>query len=122
MGSVISAITQLGDLAFAIYKGGVVQTVKAFTKAILGKSQITRADIGIQKIAQEFQDSARSANAVSKVFKLVGLEKLDALGKESVINASISRYRKLAEEPTTQFLKKMELIFKELCSWFFSKF
>src|SRR3990167_2384394 len=111
MGSVISAITQLGDLAFAIYKGGVVQTVKAFGKAVVGKSQITRADIGIQKIAQEFQDSARSANAVSKVFKLVGLEKLDALGKESVINASISRYRKLAEEPTTQFLKKMELIF-----------
>jgi len=111
MGSTISAITQIGDLAFAIYKGGVIESTKAFARAVVRKSKITRADIGIEKIAQEFQDSASSANAVSKVFKIIGLEKLDALGKETVINASIEKLIKLAKNPTPQFLKKMELIF-----------
>ena len=111
MGSVISAITQLGDLAFSLYKAGPVETVRAFGRAIVGKSRITRADIGIEKIAQEFDDSARSANAVSKVFKVVGIEKLDALGKETLINATIQRYRKLASSPTDDFMRRIESVF-----------
>lgn len=111
MGSPISAITQLGDLAFAIYKGGPVETAKAFGRALAGKSKITRQDIGIEKIAQEFSDSSRSASAVTKVFKAVGLEKLDALGKESVINATIGRYRKLASRPTPDFLRRIGSVF-----------
>ena len=111
MGSFISAITQLGDLAFSIYKGGPLRTIKSFAKALVGKSEITKADIGIEKIAQEFQDGSLLSKAVSKVFKLIGLEKLDTLGKEAVINSTIGKFRKLAEEPTTDFLKKLELIF-----------
>lgn len=111
MGSITSAITQLGDLAFALYKGGPMRTVKAFTKAALGKSDITRADIGIEKIAQEFNDSSRSANAVTKVFKLIGLEKMDAIGKETLINASMGKLRSLANNPTPEFMRKLEAVF-----------
>ena len=111
MGSFSSAITQIGDLAFALYKGGPIQSAKALGKAIVGKSEITRADIGIDKIAQEFQDTSRSARAVDRVFRLIGLHKMDALGKETVINSTIQRYRKLAENPTTRFLEKMEAVF-----------
>ena len=111
MGSFTSAITQIGDLAFALYKGGPVQTVKALGKAIVGKSDITRADLGIEKIAQEFQDTSRSAQAVDRVFRIIGLHKMDALGKETLINATIGKYRKLAENPTTDFMRRIEAVF-----------
>ena len=111
MGSFTSAITQLGDLAFAIYKGGPINTLKSLGKAIVGKSKITRADLGIEKIAQEFEDASRSALAVNKVFKLIGLEKFDALGKETVINAVISKYQKLAQNPNPELMRRLQAVF-----------
>lgn len=113
MGSFTSAITQIGDLAFALYKGGVANTVKSLGKAIVGKSEITRADIGIEKIAQEFEGSGFTSKAVDRVFRIVGLHKMDALGKETVINSSISKLRKVASNPTPEFINKLKLVFGE---------
>lgn len=111
MGSITSAITQIGDLAYSLYAAGIKPTAKALGKALAGKSEITRTDIGIDKIAQEFSSSSTSGNAVSKVFDLIGLTKFDALGKETLINAVISKYRKLAENPTSDFVRRLESVF-----------
>lgn len=96
MGSPISAITQIGDLGFSIYRAGLWRTGKEVLKSVLGKSEITRADIGIDKIAQEFSNPGSSIKLLSQVFKSTGLEGIDAIGKEALINSIISKYRELA--------------------------
>ncbi len=113
MGSFLNAVTQLGDQAWAIYRGGLWRTVKSDIKAILGKSEITKESLGIEanKVAQEFSDAGKTARAVDKLFTLTGLNKIDRLGKEALVNGAIGKYQKLAEEPTMDFLKMIDNIF-----------
>ena len=125
MGNPISTITQLGDLAWAVYVGGltprgIANSVKNIGKAIIGKSNITREDIGITRIAQEFADGDTLSNKVSKIFKIVGIEKLDRIGKEALINNSFDNYRAKAEIATRD-AKEMERFKKELRPIFGSK-
>jgi hypothetical protein len=69
MGSPLSAITQVGDLAWALYKNGPWSTLSAVGKAVTGKSQFKKEDLGIERIAVEFSDSRKSAQMVAKIFK-----------------------------------------------------
>jgi hypothetical protein len=110
MGSFVSAVTQLGDLAFSMYKNGVYNTLGAFTKATIGRSEVSMADINIDKIAQEFSESSTSASAVNLIFKLSGIATFDRIGKETFINSSLQRFRALAKKPTKEFLAMMENI------------
>ena len=99
MGSPISAITQIGDLAWAMYVGkvwtpkGFSDTVKHATQALFKQSKITKEDLGIERIAQEFADGTTLSRGVSKVFKYVGLEKIDTIGKEVLINNALEQYK-----------------------------
>jgi len=111
MGSPTSAITQIGDLAWALYKSGIPRTVKSFYKSVRGKSIISKEDIGIDNIATEFSDSSKSSKAVSRVFKLTGLEKMDALGKETLINSSITKYQSWARSGDKRLQPVLKAIF-----------
>lgn len=111
MGSVISAITQIGDIAFSLYKNGFYRTGKALSKTLIGRTEITREDIGIEKIAEEFADKSRSAEVLNMVFKLTGLSWMDRLGKETQINAAFDKFSKLAQNPSQKFTKQMDDIF-----------
>ena len=99
MGSPLSAITQIGDLAWAMYVGkvwtpqGFSDTVKNLSKAILKRSNITKEDLGIERIAQEFADGTTLSKAVNKVFWAVGLEKIDTIGKEVLINNALDQFK-----------------------------
>lgn len=95
MGSPISAITQIQDLGFSLYENGLMRTGNAYIKAAFGKSKITRNELGISSIIQEFKEQSKIQGAVTRVFKMVGLEWMDKLGKETMINAY---YRKLQSE------------------------
>lgn len=113
MGSPTSALTQIGDLAFSMYKNGVYRTFKALPKAAMNKSEVNRHDIGVEKIAAEFEHGSTSAKAVDTVFKLVGLDKIDAIGKETLINSALDRFRKQAQKPSTEFIAELELLFED---------
>jgi len=103
MGSVTSAITQIGDIAFSLYKNGFYNTGKALAKRLGGQAEITREDIGIERIAEEFADKSKTGAALDKVFKMVGLNWMDRLGKETHINAALEKFHKLAKnEPAAQ--------------------
>ena len=135
MGSPISAITQIGDLAWAMYVGkvwtprGLSNTVKNISKATTGSfknskylsniyttfggSEITKEDLGIERIAQEFADGTTLGNAVSWVFKKVGLEKMDSIGKEALINNALDNYKAMVqtEDGRTSLTKYLKPIF-----------
>ena len=112
MGSPISAITQFGDLAWSLYKSGFYKTSGAFLKSLTGKSKITKKDIGIDNIAQEFNDSSKTASYVAKVFKMTGLNRFDALGKETLINSAYSRLQQEAlKKNNRKFINEIRAVF-----------
>lgn len=98
MGQLSSAVTQIGDLAWSIYSGSLTETGKALGRSAVGKSKITRKDIGIEKIAQEFTEVDSASKILDTVFTLTGLKYIDALGKESLINSTLSEYQKQAKK------------------------
>lgn len=113
MGSAINAITQIGDSAFVAYNAGVIKAGKSLGVAIVGKSRITKEDIGLLKnnIAAELGDSTSSSALVDLHFRLIGLTKIDALSKEALLSSAFAKYQKLAENPTPEFRAKLDTIF-----------
>lgn len=111
MGSPISAITQIGDLAWALYRNGVGPTVAATGKAIAGRSMLKKEDIGVGRIASEFADSSKSARAVDKVFRMIGLEKIDAIGKEALISSTYAKARSMAVKDPAKLATELKPIF-----------
>ena len=112
MGSPISAITQIGDLAWSLYAGGAIPTLKNASKSLLGRSRITKEDVGINKIAQEFADPGTLSSAVAWVFKWVGLEKMDSIGKEALLNTAFEQYQKEAKKNPGKLKRKIKPIFE----------
>ena len=96
MGSPYNAITQVGDLTFSIYAGGLARTLKQIPLSLIRKAKLKKADIGIDRIAIEFSDTSWSARAVDFVFRASGLTGIDALGKEALLNSTLSKFQQLA--------------------------
>jgi hypothetical protein len=116
MGNPFSALTQIGDLAWAYYAGGlnpvgIARTTKNMIKAVFKQSNITKEDLGFERIAQEFADSDTMSRAVSKIFKAVGLEKMDTIGKEALINTAYERYKVKATQNPNKLKKELHSIF-----------
>ena len=109
MGNPLSAITQLGDLVWSYDQAGVFETLKT----AVSKKKIKIEDLGIEKIGQEFTSTSISGKAVDKIFKIVGIAKIDKLGKETLINGVFNRYVKEAKKgkPSKQLLNDIDRYF-----------
>jgi len=90
MGQFTSAITQLGDTMWSLYESGFYETAVAFAKSAGGKSKITREDLGIEQLGEEFREVGKLAKLVDNVFKFTGLSHMDRMGKETLINAKFA--------------------------------
>ena len=114
MGSPISAITQLGDLAFSLAKNGFYSTGKVLAKKFTRQEILTKKDIYFgNMIAQEFASTSKTAKVLNKVFKVTGLEAIDNLGKETMINGALDRFKKMAKGRKVDALrKKLKPIFE----------
>lgn len=110
LGNPINAITQAGDLAFSLYKYGFYDTIDGIAKKF-SKKRISRKELGIEQISNEFANNSTSSKVVNKIFKLVGLDKLDGLGKETMINSAHLKFQKMAQNPSKDFLKQLDDMF-----------
>jgi hypothetical protein len=113
MGSPFNAITQIGDLAFALYAGGPKNVLTSLSRSIIGKSVISKEDIGIDRIAAEVDTNSKMAEFVDRVFRMTGLTAIDSIGKESLINSVVLKYQEQAKNPTPEFTKKLEEVFAD---------
>jgi hypothetical protein len=111
MGSPASALTQVGDIAWAAYEGGLIRALKNVYKSATGKSRITKEDVGVNRIGEEFADAGKMGKAVSFIFKWVGLEKMDSLGKESLLNTAHEMYQKKAKKDPVKLAKEIKGVF-----------
>lgn len=111
MGSFTSAITQFADIFLSLYKNGFYKTGKALAKKLTGQKVITKEDIGIEGIVEEFTDKSRSGKALQAVFKMIGFNWVDKLGKETFINAAFDKLSEKAKKGDKKFLAQMEEVF-----------
>lgn len=89
LSSPTSAITQIGDLAFSIYKNGPTDTIKA----MLGPKIISAKDLDLEHSMKEFQTEG-SAKWLDKTLTLSGLKHMDMFGKNVSINASLNKAKR----------------------------
>ena len=113
MGSPISAITQIGDTSYAMANSGFFNTLSVLPKSITNRTELTLKDIGIEGIAQEFMDGGKTGNAVRWVFRKVQIERIDRIGKLTVIQSALNAHRKAARKPTKKYRQALEYIFGE---------
>lgn len=107
MNNVTNAITQLGDFYAAFYKYGFAIGLKA----TFSKSEITTKDLGIDDIWEEFSDEKGTAKLIKYLFKAVGLEKFDKLGKHTAIQASWLNLRAQAAQDSTALMARLAQTF-----------
>lgn len=98
------AMIQLGDLAMPIYRSPL-ETPKAFAKALgerVGlkpKEKIKLKDIGVDldRIAQEIVDPSKRSKVMNWATKYSLFKAIDAIGKDTYINALYNKYHRLAK-------------------------
>ena len=116
-GSIFSAITQIADIGLAVWRSGdrglmriptgAYRTIKALTELRqpfwakrFNESFIGREEYGVDAIAEELKpDGGMLLNLLQKVFKVVQLERLDQVGKDTTVNATLAKFRALAKNP-----------------------
>ena len=117
MGSVFSAITQLADLGLSVWRAGtpgyltrlptgLMRTLPRFIESLVmgnkggfSKDYITKKDLGIDVIEQEMRpNNTVLGKALDIVFTITGVKKLDQVGKDTTVNATIDRFRRVARK------------------------
>ena len=111
MGGINSAITQIEDISVAIYKAGFWNTATSvFSK---NRKGLSREELGLERIGQEFAESSTSSKAVSAVFKMTGLDKIDAFGKNTLINATFNKFQEMANKNEDALRARLEPILEQ---------
>lgn len=106
MGGINSAITQIDDISTSLYKAGLWNTVEAVFSR--NRPGLSREELGLERIGQEFVEASTSSKAVSLVFKASGLDKIDAFGKNTLINATFNKFQKMAENNEKELRARLE--------------
>ena len=110
MGNVGSAVTQLGDFYFTGVQTGVFNTIAGFAKTLASKDRITREDVmGARNVVTiEAQEGAGAlGKAVDWFFKASGITQIDALAKNTNINANYNMMRKAVRNQNSKEYKKL---------------
>ena len=111
MGGINSAITQIDDISMSLYKAGLWNTVQSvFSK---NRPGLSREELGLERIGQEFAEASASSQAVNAVFKLTGLDKIDAFGKNTLINATFNKFQKMAQRNPEELRKRIEPVMEQ---------
>ncbi len=94
IGNMVSAITNLGDLGTSGALHGFAETIAA----AFGKNKYDVVKMGIDhSISHELMDNKATAKALQKVFTWSGFRFTDRLGKNTLMNAAMSKNEKLAK-------------------------
>lgn len=89
-----SALTQFGDQAFAMYKYGI----RNHMKAVFTPMHIRKSDLGLDDIMEElYGDTIATKRAMDFFAKWSGFTKIDTFGKDVILNAALLKYTKLAK-------------------------
>jgi hypothetical protein len=110
LGSPTTAITQLGDYAYSIYKNGINETLKAVGKPKFRLEDIYQIE---NQVSFEFNDSGKVPDGLKKtldkVLTLTGMRAMDSKAKATFLTSTFNRWQK---EMKGESKKKYEIIKK----------
>lgn len=114
LGNPLSAITQLGDNAFGMFKYGIHRVGREVLRGLVGRRDITKMDLGLADAVEElYANSSKSKRALNAFLKYSGFNTMDRFGKENIMNAALKKVRdqvnptkKGFEKSTQQFTAK----------------
>ena len=110
MGNFGSAITQLGELAYSIHFNGMGNTFRTLFNKKDNFNFVKHFNLSDRDI-----DSVTSADALSKaldsVFRFVQLKKLDQLSKNTIMNASVLKYKRAAKKNPASLIEELTPVF-----------
>jgi hypothetical protein len=89
----ISALKQMTDL----FNVGAIYGYRNVFKSMFGAKEMKLIDAGIEKATNELQEISSLSRMLNILFKASGFEMIDTLGKETAINAGLSRLRNLSQ-------------------------
>ena len=98
----MSAAVQFGDVALSAHANGLRHTVNALVNELAGKgSKINGVDkkslIGLNDVAADFASNMKSRDILGAGLKWSGFGFMDKLGKNTFINASLSKNKAMSE-------------------------
>ena len=97
IGDFSNAITQLADIQWAAYQGGLYETLRAVSKKInprKGSEYLTKEDAGIDSVLEELSGDGGLGKALDTVLSSSLFKAIDSAGKETLINSVMSRIKK----------------------------
>ena len=100
LGNPVAAATQLGDLAISVYTNGFLKTLKGITKSLTGRTEVNAKDLGlVDAMAETFATTRKSSKFMRGAMKLGLFQNIDRLGKNVIIESSLSKYRGWSKTP-----------------------
>ena len=106
----LSALVQFGDMFLSAYKNGIVRTVASAIR----KKTITMEDLGIERIAAEFSEPGKLANLLDKALELSQFKRIDRLGKETLINSTLTKAQAAVHDLSSGRFKRFERKFASI--------
>jgi len=105
-----SALVQFGDMFLSAYKNGLVRTVVSAVR----KKTIKMEDLGIDRIAAEFSEPGKLANLLDKALELSQFKRIDRLGKETLINSTLTKAQAAVHDLSSGRFKRFERKFASI--------
>lgn len=103
LGNFWSAATQMGDVVMQVYTQDMRATLDSVIRQATGKKFVDMKEYGlVDTITAEFATQSKTANYVNKIFKATLFTGVDQFGKNTALNAAVSRAQRLAESPSGQ--------------------
>lgn len=112
LGNPISAANQLGDVIAQSYTQGVLPTITAVARQLSGKKNVNLRQLGLaDHVAEEFNSTSKTSKVVRKAFKFGLFSGVDEFGKNTSLNAALSKFRRLVNSPAG--LKELKRMYGE---------
>lgn len=103
LGNAFSAASQLGDAIMAPFHADLRGTVAAVAQKIRGTQRIAAKDYGlVDHLSEEFVSTRGTAKALNTAFHWSMFTGVDLFGKDTVLNASLNRFQRLAQAQSGQ--------------------
>lgn len=110
-----SSIKNLADVPMALYNSGsLTKTFVALGRALVDKSVIKMEDAGLHNMGGEYMNLSSRNKATNAMMKwMLAFPYFDKVGKETYINATMSKYHKLANSNPDKLKTKLGKWFNE---------
>lgn len=107
LNDITNTLTQFTDLSFAFYQNGFFDGLAGIKE----RKEIDVKELGLDNAYEEFRTSSGLTKLVNQMFKVIGFEKVDALGKNVLMNSSIKHARRLLKKGDVEMTERFKLLF-----------